>query len=167
MFDDENPELQASRDGIDISNPDASVRMINENYAQCGIAIPQQELDMGRSSFSLIDPPTVIEEDEDEMVIKIVKITNIDSIEFKRNMNYKFNRLCTSSDVNSTSYTYSEEHVISSSAVKTLLIKSGVEITGQITETSDRINKVEEWIEHHPSPESKIMGHEEDVICST
>jgi hypothetical protein len=129
MFDEDNPVLEVSRNGIDISNPDAAIRMIDENYAQCGIAIRQIELDMGMSSFSLIDPPTLIEED-DEMVNKIVKITNIDSIEFNRNTSNKFNRLCTSADVNSTTYSYSDEHVISYLAVKTLLDKRGVEITG-------------------------------------
>jgi hypothetical protein len=73
MFDEDNSVLQVSRDGIDISHPDAAVRMINENYAQCGIAVRQMEHDLGRSSFSLRDHPTVIE-DEDEMINKLIGI---------------------------------------------------------------------------------------------
>jgi hypothetical protein len=123
---------------------------------------------MGRSSFSLIDPPTLMEEDA-EMVNKIVKITNIDSIEFNQNnaTSNKFNRLCTSADVNSNPYGYSDEHVISSLAVKTLLDKLGIEITGQITETSDKVDELQEWIENHSLPESKIIGPESDIVCST
>jgi hypothetical protein len=167
MFLDENPVLEVSRDGIDLSNPDSAVPMINENYDQCGIAILQLELEMGRSSFILINSPTVTEdEDEDEMVNKIAKITNIDSIEFNRNKNNKFNRLYTSAEVNSTICTYSDEHVISSSALKTLLDKFCVEITGQITETSCRFDEVEQWTKHQSSPEPRIVGPESDVICS-
>jgi hypothetical protein len=50
--------------------------------------------------------------------------------------------------------------------VETLLDKSGVEVTGQITETSDKVDELQEWIENHPLPESKIIGPEADVVCS-
>jgi hypothetical protein len=106
------------------------------------------------------------------MFNKILAVSNLDSIEFNWNNDYTgsgtvINRFCTSTDVANTSYAYSDNHVISSLGVKNIIAAKSTEFEAQIAavDNTAEVNEIQEWIENHPSPESKIEGPECDVVC--
>jgi hypothetical protein len=160
------PSATFSAGGIEFESADAVIQFNNANYQQLSLEAYAQGIRIGRSQLLSVDPPSdayppaIINED---FVNKIVAISNIDSIEFNRNndTNTSFNRLCTSADASSTTYTFSDNHVISSIAAKNLIdSKAGVEL-------EDRVDILEEWMNGATDPESMIVGPESDVICTS
>jgi hypothetical protein len=112
----------------------------------------------GRTEFYVygIDAMLGAVEDDDDRYPGICGIRNLGSIEFHENNTStgdpgpSFNRLCTSTDIANTAYTFSDEHIISSLGVKNLIALHAQEIP-------DSINQVDG---------SKIEGTDCEVVCT-
>jgi hypothetical protein len=117
FFDNAYPPAQAASfyaEGIDFTNGDAVIQFNNANYGQLNVELRATELRLGQSRFLSVDSPALSETLYEDFVNTIVAISNIDYIEFYRNnsSNTQINRLCTSTDVGTTGYPFSDNHVI-------------------------------------------------------
>jgi hypothetical protein len=149
-----SPSATFSAEGIDFTNGDAVIQFNNANYTQLNAELRATELRLGQSRFLSVDPPSLSDTLYEDFVNTIVAISNIDSIEFNRNnsSNTQINRLCTSTDVGTTGYSFSDNHVISSLAAQNLIdAKPGIELEG-------RVDTIEEWMNDATDPESMIVG---------
>jgi hypothetical protein len=139
-----------STGGLSITSESMNIDIDGDNRALsmwCDRTNSLLNFSVGRSTFNTVAPPgdedmsilqisfpwTPSVYDESQMFNKIVAVSNLDSIEFNRNNDSTgsgtvINRLCTSTDVANSSYTYSDNHVISSLGVKNLISQHSADI---------------------------------------